>query len=212
MKDDVARYYTPGVRFPRLVGKTADGARIPGGPYTITQAVGGLAVFVVGNGLRPLWGGRSLVADYGALLVAVVVTVFALKFVRSGGRDPFTAGLALLGVYTQPRSGRVGGRAVRIRPPRRVRGRIALLIPASAAVAPAPRRSAAAPARPASAAVPQVSGRPAPGGLAGLALPAPAPGLSAVGRRLAAATPARHAVGPTRHVVGGESATHTRSS
>lgn len=143
MVDDVARYYTRGVRFPRLVGKTDDGTRIPGGPYTITQVIGGLVVFVAGNALRPLWGGHSLVADYAVLLVATVATVFALKFVRSGGRDPFTAGLALLSVYAQPRSGRVAGRAVRIRTPHRVSGRIALL-----SIVPSPAATPAAVPRP----------------------------------------------------------------
>jgi hypothetical protein len=125
--DDHARYYTRGVRFPRLVGRTADGTRIPGGPYTLLQAVGGLLVFVVGQGTRPLWGGHGLLADYTFLAFATFGAAFALRFARPGGRDPVTAAVAVVGLYLQPRTGALNGRGIRIRRPHLVTGRIAVL-------------------------------------------------------------------------------------
>jgi hypothetical protein len=124
---DIARYYTRGVRFPRLIGKTHDGTRVPGGPYTLTQGVGGLVVFLGGWWTRPLWGNSSLIRDYLLLFIAVGLAVFALRFVRTSGRDPFTAGVALLSVYLQPRHGRLRGRTLRISRPHAVRGRPVLI-------------------------------------------------------------------------------------
>ena len=65
---DVVRFHTRGVRFPRLIGKTADGTRLPGGPYTITQVVATVTIFIVGQWTRPVWGGNGLAGDYLVLV------------------------------------------------------------------------------------------------------------------------------------------------
>ena len=36
---EVARFYTRSRKFPRLIGRLHDGTKIPGGPYTVTQAI-----------------------------------------------------------------------------------------------------------------------------------------------------------------------------
>ncbi|UFU16035.1 conjugal transfer protein (plasmid) [Curtobacterium sp. C1] len=51
----VARFYTAARRIPVLIGKI-NGARIPGGPYTLTQIVVGGIVLWVGYKTAGLWG------------------------------------------------------------------------------------------------------------------------------------------------------------
>jgi hypothetical protein len=190
-----ARYYTRGVRFPRLIGQTHDGTRIPGGPYTLTQGVGGLVAFLGGWWTRPLWGNGNLLRDYLLLFLAVGATVFALRFVRTSGRDPITAGTALASVYLQPRHGRLRGRSLRIARPHPVRGRPVLLsdlahLPVPGLPAPAPAGTDLAP-RPSNPTRVPAPTAPAP--------PTSTPNppertavLSGVGQLLAASAPGKH--------------------
>ena len=116
---DVVRFHTRGVRFPRLIGKTADGTRLPGGPYTITQVVATVTVFIAGQWTRPLWGGNGLATDYLILTAVAVAIGFALRHTSFGPRDPVTTAIAVVTLYLTPRSGRRNGRALRaIRPTR----------------------------------------------------------------------------------------------
>ncbi len=118
--DEVVRFHTRGVRFPRLIGKTADGTRLPGGPYTITQVVATVTVFIAGQWTRPVWGGNGLTSDYLALVAVAVVVGFALRHATFGPRDPVTTAIAVIGLYLAPRTGRLGGRGVRRPAPSRV--------------------------------------------------------------------------------------------
>lgn len=52
---NVARFYTAARRIPVLIGKI-NGARIPGGPYTLTQIVVGGIVLWIGYKTAGLWG------------------------------------------------------------------------------------------------------------------------------------------------------------
>lgn len=154
MTQEFVRYYTRGVRFPRLVGRTHDGTPLPGGPYTVTQLVGGLAVFVVGSLTMPAWETGGALVSYLILLGAVVTTIFLLRFVRNDGRNPVTATMAVLSVLMQPRGGRFGGRPLRIKAPHRVTGRVQIRPgPGEGAVRPLATpdpdpRAAVAPGRP----------------------------------------------------------------
>lgn len=117
---DVVRWYTRARRFPQLIGRTPDGARLWGGPYTITQAVGAGVTLVVGLNTMWLWAGFGFV---GNLLVLGVVTygvVLALGRIPVGSRSPLSV---LAGVYkaiAAPSHGRLAGRPVRIRRPHRL--------------------------------------------------------------------------------------------
>ena len=44
---EVVKWYTRARKFPTLIGKTPDGTRLPGGPYTITQVLVGGALAVL---------------------------------------------------------------------------------------------------------------------------------------------------------------------
>lgn len=53
----VMRSFTRGLKIPALIGKFADGTRIWGGPYTMTQFTVGLGALVVGYLTMDLWMG-----------------------------------------------------------------------------------------------------------------------------------------------------------
>ena len=71
---EVVKWYTRARRFPQLIGRTPDGARIWGGPYTYTQFFGGVAVLVVGAKTVGVWGQFGVIGN-ALLLLAVAYTV-----------------------------------------------------------------------------------------------------------------------------------------
>lgn len=116
----IVRWYTRARRFPQLIGRTPDGARLPGGPYTIPQVLAGAGVFVAGSMTRSVWGAWGTVGDTLFLLAAAGIVGFLVGKVPLGGRNPFTAGLGAISALTAPPRGKVAGRPVRIRRPHRV--------------------------------------------------------------------------------------------
>lgn len=73
----VMRSYTPALKIPKFIGRLKDGTRLPGGPYTMTQFLVGVAVLVVGYILMPLWAQLLPTSSSGAAgwLIAHVVLV-----------------------------------------------------------------------------------------------------------------------------------------
>jgi len=145
------KWFTLARKFPQLIGRTPDGARIPGGPYTITQAIGGLVVLVVGYYSMGLWANFGILGNYVVLLSLTGAVVFGLGRIPLGSRNPAAIGMGAFRALSAPPRGRVRGRAVRIRRPRKLSQRVvictaitprptvlapaAALLPASAPVA-----------------------------------------------------------------------------
>lgn len=107
---DVGRFYTRSRRFPKLIGRLHDGTRIPGGPYTVTQAILGAVAFGVANLTRSVWGTGSILLD----LPVAVGAAWGIAWVA--GRIPATR-RSLLSViagavraYTRPGDGSYRGR------------------------------------------------------------------------------------------------------
>ncbi len=110
---EVIRNFTPSRNFPQMIGRTPDGRRIWGGPYTITQALGA-GVVITGLYLtRDLWTHFGLFTSALIALIAVAAVVVGLGRLRPGARNP----LSLLGgtarAMTAPRSAKLDGRPVR---------------------------------------------------------------------------------------------------
>ena len=102
-------------KVPVLIGKI-QGWHIPGGPFTVPQVRLAVGASVTAMWLRPTWG-RWGVLDYlAAAMRAGPVGFFAGKL-RTGARDPLTAGWALLSVLSGPTHGRYRGRPLRHRTP-----------------------------------------------------------------------------------------------
>ena len=79
----VVRVYTLAMRFPRMVGKGFNGERLPGGPYTLPQFVGGGMIFGLSgisayfvpiiNPLINLLAGAALTVVVGGLLANIPI-------------------------------------------------------------------------------------------------------------------------------------------
>lgn len=93
---EIIRNYTAARRFPQLIGKTPDGKRIVGGPYTMTQfAGGGIALFAL-YVTRGLWWPHLSLANAAVFVVLTVVgTVVGLGRIRPGGRSPISVATGL---------------------------------------------------------------------------------------------------------------------
>jgi len=128
------KWYTLARRFPQLIGRTPDGARIPGGPYTVTQAVGGMVVLAVGYYSMGLWAGFGTFGNYAVLILVTGATIIGLGKIPLGARNPVSIALGAARAASAPRAGRLRGKAVRVRAPHQVRHRIVVcrLIPTHA--------------------------------------------------------------------------------
>jgi hypothetical protein len=193
VEEEVARYYTRGLRFPRLVGKTADGTRIPGGPYTTIQAVGGLVVFLLAQVTRGLWGSGDLFRDFVITGAVTAGVVWGLKFVRAGGRSPGQIAAAVARLLIQPRTGRLNGRGLRIRGPHRAVLGLLVLAPGTPAQPPVAGKAEEALAADPEELLPTQSGAPS------AQTPVPVPAsiqFTGVARRLAAVAASTTAPAP----------------
>jgi len=120
------KWFTLARKFPQLIGRTPDGARIPGGPYTITQAVGGLIVLVVGYYSMGLWASFGVLGNYTLLLSLTAAVIFGLGRIPLGARNPAAIGLGAFRAGAAPPRGRLRGRPVRIRRPRKLTQRVVI--------------------------------------------------------------------------------------
>lgn len=108
----VGRFYTRSRKIPHLIGKTPQGGRIIGGPYTLTQ----IGVFVVVVGL--LWATRHLwfFENYLLSLALIPATGLGLGFLAGRlpitGRNPLRMASSLWHAATAPPRGVTAGRPV----------------------------------------------------------------------------------------------------
>jgi hypothetical protein len=121
---EVVKWYTRARRFPQLIGKTPDGAKLWGGPYTYTQVVGAAIVLVVGVSSVGLWGQFGLIANAVILLSSAYGTAVLLGRLPVGSRNPLRVGEGVVRALSSPTHGNFAGRSVRIRRPHRVPTRL----------------------------------------------------------------------------------------
>lgn len=122
---EIARFYTRARKFPKLIGRLHDGTRIPGGPYTVTQLVA-LIVLTTGALLtRGLWG-STMLADFVISLAIGVGGAFAIGMLPTQQRNLFSVAGGVLRAIRSPMQGRYQGVNVRIAPPHRARGAVAI--------------------------------------------------------------------------------------
>lgn len=198
---EVVKWYTRARRFPQLIGKTPDGARIWGGPYTYTQVIASVSILVVGTKTISIWGQFGLVTDALLLLGVAYGTALVIGRLPIGARNPLAVAAGLLRALNAPGGGTFAGSPVHLRRPHRAPSRVVITPTASRRVtrdatgprdkngatsspapAHAPRPPASSPSRPATAPNTRGNGgtHPSP--------PRAAPALSGVQRLLAAST------------------------
>lgn len=92
MDERVIRWATAGRRQPTLIGRDPAGRKLPGGPYTIYQAVSVVVVAIVGWNTRSLWGaGMSDPASLIWLAAALAGTFVLTGRINFAGRNPLWA-------------------------------------------------------------------------------------------------------------------------
>lgn len=126
----VVKFFTIARRFPQLIGRTPDGARIWGGPYSFTQVIVGALVLFVGVKTMSLWEIGSPLQSGALLLAGTWGLVWALGKMPLGSRNPLLVVAGGIGAMASPRLGRYRGRGVNrsmLKRPHRVRARITVL-------------------------------------------------------------------------------------
>lgn len=158
---EVVKWFTAARRFPQLIGKTPDGHILWGGPYTISQVVGGVGVLVGGLRTTSMWGHFGVLGNSALLFVVVFAIVYGLGRLPLGGRSPLTMATHVGRMFIASTSGYYRGRPIAVRRPHRVISRIRIQSPPMArpdtsgpekSGPDAPLESAPAPAAPESAA------------------------------------------------------------
>lgn len=159
---EVVKWFTRARRFPQLIGRTPDGARLWGGPYTVTQVVGAGVALFLGTQTMGLWAHYGLLGNAGLLLGVTYGLVLALGRIPVGSRNPLSVTAGIGRALSASTTGTLAGRPVKLARPYQVRHRIVVLQPPAAAPGPAaaPASAAAPPVAPAAAAVRKPHGRP----------------------------------------------------
>lgn len=124
MERQVVKWYTRSRKFPQLIGRTHDGTRIPGGPYTPAQFIAAAAIAVVAVNTTDVWARFGMVTNIAILITAGYGTVWLLGRIPLAARNPVSAIFGAARAMSRPKLGTLRGRPVRIRRPRRVHHRI----------------------------------------------------------------------------------------
>lgn len=180
-----AKWYTRARKFPELVGKTPDGKRLPGGPYTLTQVIGGFAFGYLLYKAAGIWAHAGAIWNIAIWFGATYGFVWLLGRIPPGARNPVSLVAGVIRSVTSPSVGRIGGRRVVLKRPYQLRHRVLVATPiaASSSTSAADPTPVVTPPAHAAARITQSSDpTPLP---PGPAVPAARPALSGVQRLLA---------------------------
>ncbi|WP_425955265.1 hypothetical protein [Xylanimonas sp. McL0601] len=123
---DIVRWYTRARRFPQLIGKTATGGMIWGGPYTYTQVGVGVGFFVIGLQTTWLWGHFGLIGNTLLLAAVSYGLVLIVGRLPIGSRNPLSIGVGALRALGAPAHGTLAATPLRLRRPHHVTSRLVI--------------------------------------------------------------------------------------
>lgn len=123
---EVVKWYTLARRFPQVIGRTSDGARIPGGPYTYTQVFVGVGLLVAGLKTTALWAHFGTMYNGMLLLMVTAAVVVILGRLPLASRNPWAMAQGAYRAVSASRSGTIGGRPVSLPRPGRTAARVAV--------------------------------------------------------------------------------------
>lgn len=110
---DIVKWYTRARKFPQLIGRTPDGAKIPGGPYTFTQVIGAGVILFLGSKTMSRWAHYGLIENFLILAAIAYGSVLLLGRIPLGARSPLAVGSGLAHALFASRTGQMGGKSVR---------------------------------------------------------------------------------------------------
>lgn len=119
-----AKWFTGARKFPQLIGRTPDGGKLWGGPYTITQVIIAVVGIIILWNTTWLWARFSFVMNVlvgPGVLAAIVWSAGKLPF---GMRNPLVVGSGWLAAVERLFS---DSRPVRLRRPHRVGGAVLMI-------------------------------------------------------------------------------------
>lgn len=96
LDEQIVKNYTRARRFPQLIGVTHDGQRIPGGPYTYTQFIGGGLMMAALSQTTALWATGSMLRDAVVFIAVVGLTIWGLGRLSLKGRNPLSVAAGVL--------------------------------------------------------------------------------------------------------------------
>lgn len=126
-----AKWFTGARKFPQLIGRTPDGGKLFGGPYTITQVVIAVVGIIVLANTTWLWMRFSLMGNLMAP-AALVALVWAAGKLPFGMRNPVIVGSGWLKAVERLFS---AAPLVRLRHPHQVRSAALMITSADADLA-----------------------------------------------------------------------------
>lgn len=119
-----ARWYTRARRIPILIGRTSEGSKIPGGPYTLGQVI---AFFAVVFGLWKtikVWAVFDGVTNATIFIAIVVGAVYGVGKLPRSGRNPLSWTVDFAALTLRAPGGKVNGKPLPAGKPRRLRHRV----------------------------------------------------------------------------------------
>lgn len=110
------RFFTNTRHIPTTVGTMpATGERIPGGPYTLVQFIGGLIVLGLGWITIPLWGSGLFLSDLVVCLAAAGGSVWLLRYAPDDLTHVVTTTIGLGKILHDSAAGTFEGKALKHR-------------------------------------------------------------------------------------------------
>lgn len=114
---EVARFYTRSRKFPRLIGRLHDGTKIPGGPYTVTQAIVAAVLLALGLVTRGLWGTGTILVDIPIVLLVAWGGAWGAGRLPATRRNIGSILLGAVGAMFRPAAGKYREQTVKLSPP-----------------------------------------------------------------------------------------------
>lgn len=116
-QSEVARFYTRSRKFPRLIGRLHDGTKIPGGPYTVTQAIVAAVLLALGLVTRGLWGTGTILVDIPIVLLVAWGGAWGAGRLPATRRNVGSILLGAVGAMFRPAAGKYREQTVKLSPP-----------------------------------------------------------------------------------------------
>jgi hypothetical protein len=123
---ETARFYTRSRKYPKVIGRFNDGTRIPGGPYTVTQAAIGGSVALIALTTRAEWGSGSILLDIPVSLAVSWAAAWGAGRIPATRRNLLTVVVGAFSAAFRPAEGRYRERSFRTTRPHYAAGKVAI--------------------------------------------------------------------------------------